>query len=125
VWSSLAGEMQVLILVIAVGCGVSLIAASAAAASQLLGSAGPAPDGSNRVWMAELILVAGVTGWVSRWFAAFWMPTALHPRSGEWLVSVDLDAAVTGAWVVSWALGVAVLAVLRVRRRGRRAGLPG
>ena len=118
VWSSLVSERRFLILTIAVMCGVSLIVASAAAAAQLLASADRLSHGQNRVLVVETLLIASVTGWVGRWFAAFGMRTAIP---GEWLASVDLGAAVTTGWIVSWICGLTVLAVLRARRGGRRA----
>jgi hypothetical protein len=123
-WSSLASDTRSLLVGIAIACGLSLIVASAAAAAQLLGSADPAPDGSRRAWIVELLLVAGVTGWVGRWFAAFGVRVMIPPHAAEWLAAVDLDAAVTAAWVVSWALALTALTVLRLRRRARATGLP-
>jgi hypothetical protein len=124
VWGSLTSETRFLILSIAVMCGVSLIVASAAAATQLLRPADRFPHGQNRVWVVETLLVAGVTGCVGRWCAAFWMRTAIPPHWSESLASVDLGAAVTTAWVVSWICGLTVLTVLRVRRRGGTARWP-
>jgi hypothetical protein len=123
-WSSLASDTRSLLLGIAVACGLSLIVASAAAAAQLLGSADAAPDGSSRAWIVELLLVAGVTGWVGRWFAAFGVRIMTPPHAAEWLAAVELGAAVTSGWVVSWLSGLAVLTVLRVRRRGGTARWP-
>ena len=118
VWSGLAGETRFLILGVAVMCGVSMIVTSAAAAAHLLGLPDPSRDHHNRVWVVETLLVAGVTGLLGRWFAAVVMRDAISP-------SVDLGAAVTSAWVVSWVCGLAVLTVLRLRRRRRTATLPG
>jgi hypothetical protein len=123
-WSSLGSETRLAILGVAIVCGISLIVASAAAAAQLLGSADPAAYRDRSVCVAETLLAAGVTGWLGRWFAAFWMRTAIPPHWGERLASVDLAAAVTNGWVVSWICGLTVLTVLRVRRRGGTARRP-
>lgn len=123
VWSSLASETRFLILGIAITCGVSLIVASAAAAAQLLGPADRFPHGQTRVWVLETLLVAGVTGWLGRWFAAFFAHQAVPPDSGGGLASVDLGAAVTSGWAVSWLCGLTVLTVLTALRLRRRKGI--
>jgi hypothetical protein len=120
VWGSLGSDTQFLILSVAAMCGVSLIVASGAAAAQLLGSADRSPD-RDGVWVVETMLVAGITGWVGRWFAEFVVRTAIPPYPGGSLTSVDVGAAVTTAWVLSWLCGVAILTGLRARRR-RAAG---
>jgi hypothetical protein len=116
-WSSLATGTRFAILGIAIGCGVSMIAASAAAAAQLLGSPDPPPDGPTQAWVTETLLVAGVTGWVGRWFAAFGMRSAVSPPTGEWPASVDPGAAVTAGWAVAWLCALTVLTALRASPR--------
>jgi hypothetical protein len=116
-WSTLSGETRLLILGIAITCGVSLIVASAAAATRLLGSVDASPRVHRSVWVMETVLVAGVTTWVGGWFAAFGM-RAIPSPSPAWLSAVDLGPAVTNAWLVSWICGLTVLTVLRVPRRG-------
>jgi hypothetical protein len=120
-WRSVPGETRFLILGLAITCGVSLIVASAAAAAQLLGSADRFPHGQNRAWLAETLLVAGVTGWVGHWLAALGMRSASSPQFGEWLASTDLGAVMTSAWVASWLCGLTALIILHVRRRRRTA----
>jgi hypothetical protein len=122
VWGNLVSETRILILGVAATCGISLIVASAATATQLLGSADRSSH-HNGVWAAETVLVAGITGWVGRWIAEFFVRTAFPPDPGSWPASVDLGAAVTNACMVSWLCGVAVLAGLRARRR-RAATVP-
>lgn len=116
-WGSLTSRTRLVILGIAIACGVSLIVTSAAAAAQLLGCRDPSPDGHDRARAVETLLVAGVTGWIGRWFAAFGMRSMISPYSGAWLASGDPGAAVTSAWLVSWLCGLAVLTVLRGRPR--------
>jgi hypothetical protein len=123
-WSRLATEVRLPILAIIVCCGMALLVTGAASAARLLRSAEPPPGRFPRACASELVLVAGITGGLGRWFA-FRIGGTMSPASAEWLASVDLDAAVAGGWVVSWALWVVVLTVLRTRRRARTAASPG
>jgi hypothetical protein len=118
VWGNVASETRVLILGVAAMSGIGLIFASAATATQLLGSVDRSSHHSG-VWVVETVLVAGITGWVGRWIAEFFVRTAFPPDPRSWPASVDLGAAVTTACVLSWLCGVAILAGLRAR--GRRA----
>jgi hypothetical protein len=117
IWRSLAIEIRLLILGVAIVCGVSLIGTSAAAAARLLG---PVPRSSNRggAQIVETLLVAGVTGWFAHWFAEFYVRAAVPAYPSGWAAPADLGAAVTPAWVLSWLCGLAALTGLRIGRRG-------
>jgi len=119
-WSGLVSEVRVLLLGVAVGCGVALILAGAAAAASLLGAAHPSP-GEQRACAVELTLVAAVTGWVGRWFAEYGLGVTIAPYPGSCAASIDLGARMTAACVASWFCGLSVLTGLRLRsRRARR-----
>jgi hypothetical protein len=122
VWGNVASETRVLILGVAASCGISLIVASAATATRLLGSTDRSCHHSG-VWVVETVLVAGITGWVGRWIAEFFARSAFPPDPRIWPASLDLGAAVTTACILSWLSGVAVLAGLRARR-WRAAAVP-
>jgi hypothetical protein len=124
VWGTLGTEIRLLILGVAAGCGVFLIATGGAAAARLLGPWSPAPE-RDGAWIVETLLVAGVTAWLARWFAEFYARTAIPPYPGEWLASVDLGAAVTSACALSWFCGLTALTGLRLRHRRTTAVVTG
>jgi hypothetical protein len=118
VWSGLARETQLLILGVAATCGITLIVASAVTATQLLGFADRSLH-HNGVWIVETVLVAGITGWLGRWIAEFFIRSAFPPDPRSGTAAADLSAAVTTACVLSWLGAITVLAGLRTC--GRRA----
>ena len=121
-WSTQVGEGRTVILGIAITCGAGLIVASAAAAAQLLALAGSASRGEGPVWVVEMALVAAVTAWVARGLALFGMRSVTPPHAPAWLAPVELDSAVSSAWLVTWLLGLTLFAAARRLHRPAPAG---
>ena len=120
-WSTLVAEGRTVILTAAITCGIALIVASAAAAAQLLGFAESDPRGDAPARVVEMILIAAVTAWLARGLALFGMRSVAPPHAAPWLAAVELGSAVDRAWLVTWLLGLALLAVARSLRRERPA----
>ncbi|MEO6525760.1 MAG: hypothetical protein ABIP93_03980 [Gemmatimonadaceae bacterium] len=117
-WSGLGRDARMQVLGIAICCGASLIVASAAVASRLLGTPDPSTREAGRgsIRVAETLLVAGITAWVGRSLTVVGMYVVPPPG---WVPSESLGAIVTSAWIVSWISGLSVLVALRAHRRTR------